>query len=130
MLRCTVLSAFRPITERKVESNPPECVHFCFSLADAGETRPGRPGPLPPRRYYPFAPPPRAIPALVNLTARVGLAHPGPVADGEGEAPGEGIRRIGTRSRAEVLDLFVKRLEDYKASVVRPRGGHCTELGR
>jgi L-lactate dehydrogenase complex protein LldG len=40
----------------------------------------------------------------------------------EGEAPGEGIRRIGTRSRAEVLDLFVERLEDYKASVVRVRG--------
>lgn len=37
----------------------------------------------------------------------------------EGESPGEGIRRIGTRSRAEVLDLFVERLEDYKASVVR-----------
>ena len=29
----------------------------------------------------PFAPPPRAIPALVRLTARVGVAHPGPVAD-------------------------------------------------
>lgn len=40
----------------------------------------------------------------------------------EGESPGEGIRRIGTRSRAEVLDLFVERLEDYKASVVRVRG--------
>jgi hypothetical protein len=40
----------------------------------------------------------------------------------EGEAPGEGIRRRGTRNRAEVLDLFVERLEDYKASVVRVKG--------
>jgi L-lactate dehydrogenase complex protein LldG len=35
------------------------------------------------------------------------------------EGPGTPIRRSGTRSRAEVLDLFVERLEDYKATVVR-----------
>jgi L-lactate dehydrogenase complex protein LldG len=34
----------------------------------------------------------------------------------------EGIRRTGSRSRREVLDLFVERLEDYKASVVRIGG--------
>ena len=49
-----LLSAFRSITGRKVESNLPECVHFCFVLAAAGATRPGRPGLPPPRRYYPF----------------------------------------------------------------------------
>jgi L-lactate dehydrogenase complex protein LldG len=48
----------------------------------------------------------------------------------EGEAPGEGIRRRGTRSRAEVLELFVERLEDYKASVVRVGSAGAPDLPR
>jgi L-lactate dehydrogenase complex protein LldG len=48
----------------------------------------------------------------------------------EGEWPGEGIRRSGTRGRAEVLDLFVERLEDYKASVVRVGSAGAPDLAR